>query len=117
MKICRRTDAMRVANGLPAVIDMMERFLDSRGDLMANLNSSFGSKSQMVPSPSAWELFLVGVGVSESNCTSLLTHRSREGRAIRSWVRDHYTTKYVPESILEALGFRGQLRFRWQGDE
>jgi hypothetical protein len=67
--------------------------------------------------PSAWELFLLGTGVSESSCASLLTGRSRKGRAIRSWVHEHYSTKYVPEPILDTLGLRKSLRLRWQGED
>jgi hypothetical protein len=84
---------------------------------MTNLNLSFGSKSGLVPGTSAWELFLLGVGVVESNCTSLLASHSQEGRAIRTWVQEHYATRYVPESILETLGLRRQRRLRWHGDE
>jgi hypothetical protein len=66
---------------------------------------------------SAWELFLLGTGVSESTCASLLAGRSRKGRVIRAWVREHYSTRYVPESILDTLGLRKSLRLRWQGED
>lgn len=84
---------------------------------MAKFNFSFNSRDGMAPRPSAWELFLLGAGVTESNCASLLTGRSRKGRVLRSWIREHYATNYVPEEILEALGLRRQLRRRWRGDE
>jgi hypothetical protein len=67
--------------------------------------------------PSAWELFLLGAGVPESNCASVVASRSPKGRAIRSWVREHYSTKYVPETILDVLGLRKPLRLRWQGED
>ena len=84
---------------------------------MAKLMFSRRIKDSNVSGPSAWDLFLLGAGLNEGNCSSLLTGRSRKARAIRSWVREHYATRYVPEDILDALGLRKQLRVRWQGDE
>ena len=84
---------------------------------MAKFNLAFNRQDNIASGPSAWELFLLGAGVTESNCASALTGRSHKGRAIRAWVREHYSTRYVPEDILEALGLRRQLKVRWQGDE
>ena len=67
--------------------------------------------------PSAWELFLRGTGISESHCASLLAGDSRKGRALRTWVHEHYSTRYVPETILDAVGLRKPLRLRWQGED
>jgi len=66
---------------------------------------------------SAWEAFLLGAKVVESNCMSLVSRQTRKGRAIRSWVRHHYQTHYVPESILDVLGLGRQLRLRWQREK
>ncbi len=84
---------------------------------MAQPNLSFIGKVNMVSGASAWETFLLGAGVPESHCARLLRGSSRKGRAIRSWVRENYARKYVPEEILETLGLRRQLRLRWQADE
>jgi len=84
---------------------------------MAKLMFSPINNDSIVSGPSAWDQFLLGAGLNESSCSSLLTGRSRKARAIRSWVREHYATRYVPEDVLEALGLRRQLRSRWQGDE
>jgi len=84
---------------------------------MAGLMFSPRIKDSNISGPSAWDLFLLGAGLNENSCSSLLRGRSRKGRAIRSWVRKHYTTRYVPEDILEALGLQRQLRVRWQGDD
>lgn len=84
---------------------------------MAKLHFSPSIKDHLVPEPSAWDRFLLGAGLKESNCASLVKGSSRKSRAIRAWVLKHYARNYVPEDILEALGLRGQLRLRWQGDE
>jgi hypothetical protein len=84
---------------------------------MAKFNLTNKRKVDAASGPSAWELFLVAKGVSESNCASLLAGRSHKGRAIRSWVHEHYSTKYVPETILNTLGLRRPLRLRWQGED
>jgi hypothetical protein len=84
---------------------------------MAKFDLPFTRRDDEPPRPTAWELFLLGTGVLESNCSSLLSARTQKGRAIRSWVRENYTKKFVPEHILETLGLRRQLRLRWQADE
>jgi hypothetical protein len=84
---------------------------------MATVHFSPSIKDHLASEPSSWDLFLLNEGLNERNCASLLKGRSRQGRAIRTWVLKHYTKKYVPEDILELLGLRGQLRLRWQGDE
>jgi hypothetical protein len=81
---------------------------------MTNINLGIKQTDQLLSGPSAWELFLRGEGVPESSCASLLAGRSRKGRAIHSWIRKHYSTRYVPENILEVIGLRRQLRLRWQ---
>jgi hypothetical protein len=80
---------------------------------MTNINPGINHQNEAPPGPSAWELFLLGAGVPESHCASVLAGRSPKGLAIRSWVRDHYSARYVPEHILDALGLRKQLRVRW----
>jgi hypothetical protein len=78
----------------------------------------FGFNREEVPTgPSAWERFLLGAGVQENTCSKVLSGRTRKGREIRSWVRQHYSKNYVPEHILEALGLRKQLVLRWQREE
>jgi hypothetical protein len=84
---------------------------------MKKFNLAIKRKADEPSSPSAWELFLLGAGVSESHCASLIAGRTPKGRAIRSWVCEHYSTKYVPESILDTLGLRKQLKLRWQGED
>ena len=84
---------------------------------MTDVNRRISRKNDAPSGPSSWELFLLGAGVPEGNCASILAGRSRKGRAIRSWVRDHYSTKYVPENVLQALGLRKQLRVRWLGED
>jgi hypothetical protein len=84
---------------------------------MAKLNPSLERRNEIISKPSSWELFLLGTGVAEKDCTSLFATHSREGQSIRSWVREHYATRYVPEHVLEALGLRRQLMRQWQGDD
>jgi len=84
---------------------------------MPSIHLSIKQRNDTPPGPSAWELFLLGERVSETNCVSLLAGQSRKARAIRSWVRDHYSTRYVPEQILDAIGLRKQLRLRWQKED
>jgi hypothetical protein len=84
---------------------------------MSTFSTSYNSRSSATSGSSAWERFLRCAGVPESSCASLLAGGTREACAIRTWVRDHYATRYVPEHILEALGLRKQLALRWQGPE
>jgi hypothetical protein len=84
---------------------------------MTNINPAYERQGNSSFGPSAWELFLLGAGVLESSCVSLLARHTRKGRAIRAWVRDHYQTCYVPESILDVLGLGWRLRFRWQRED
>jgi hypothetical protein len=84
---------------------------------MTSINLALKQKCDLPKGPSAWESFLLGTGVAEKSCTTLIAGRTRKGRVIRAWVRDHYATKYVPENILEALGLRKQLVVRWQGED
>ena len=84
---------------------------------MAKFDSLFNRRGDLPPGPSAWEMFLQQAGVPESNCASLLAQQSRKARAIRSWVRENYSRKYVPEYILAAVGVRNQLRLRWQDED
>jgi hypothetical protein len=81
---------------------------------MSTINLAINQKNYVPAGPSAWELFLLGEGVPESNCASLLASNSSKGRAIHSWVCKNYSTRYVPENILEAIGLRRRLRLRWQ---
>jgi hypothetical protein len=74
-------------------------------------------RDEVPTGPSAWEIFLLGAGVAENMCSKILSGRTRKGREIRSWVREHYSKNYVPEHILEALGLRRQLSLRWQREE
>ena len=84
---------------------------------MAKFDLPFNRRNDPPPGPSAWEMFLQNAGVSESNCASLLSRRTRKARAIRSWVRENYSRKYVPEYILAAVGVGNQLRLRWQDED
>jgi hypothetical protein len=83
---------------------------------MSNLNLDFKPTTEAIPGLSAWELFLRGAGISEGTCAALVSGRSQQGRAIRSWVHAHYTTQYVPEIILETLGLHRRLELRWHRD-
>jgi hypothetical protein len=83
---------------------------------MAKFDSRFNRRDDLPPGPSAWEMFLRQAGVPESNCASLLARRTPEARAIRSWVRENYSSKYVPEYILAAVGLRNHLRLKWQDE-
>jgi hypothetical protein len=83
---------------------------------MAKFDLAFGH-DEAPKGPSAWETFLLGAGVAENKCPAILTGRTRKGREIRSWVREHYSKNYVPEHILEVLGLRRQLTLRWQREE
>jgi hypothetical protein len=65
----------------------------------------------------SWETFLRSADVPESSCASLVAGGTRKGNAIRSWIRENYSRRYVPENILEVLGLREQLVVRWQGEE
>ena len=84
---------------------------------MAKSNSPFEYKSADLSGPSAWEVFLLGAGVAETNCISLLAGRSHKGCAIRSWVQEHYATRYVPEHVIQTLGLHEKLKVRWPGGE
>jgi hypothetical protein len=84
---------------------------------MSTFSKSYDPGSNATSGSSAWERFLCCAGVPESGCASLVTSATGQGNAIRTRVRNHYATRYVPEHILEALGLRKQLTLRWQGDE
>jgi hypothetical protein len=60
---------------------------------------------------------LNSIGISEAAWTALIGHKSQKGRAIRSWVRKHYTTHFVPEQVLDFLGLRYQLNLKWQAED
>jgi hypothetical protein len=84
---------------------------------MAKFDFPFDRRENLPSGSSAWEMFLQKAGVPESHCASLLSSRTPEARAIRSWVRENYSSKYVPENILAAVGLRNQLRLRWQVED
>ena len=84
---------------------------------MAKFDFPFTRRDDLPSGPSAWDMFLQKAGVPESNCTALLSRRTRKARAIRSWVRENYSRKYVPEHIFNAVGLRKQLRLRWQDED
>jgi hypothetical protein len=84
---------------------------------MAKFDHPFNRRDDLPRGLSAWEMFLQQAGVSESNCASLLARRTPKARAIRSWVRENYSRKYIPEYILVAVGLRNQLRLRWQDED
>jgi hypothetical protein len=67
--------------------------------------------------PSSWEMLLDSIGIPEATCTSLIGCRSQKGRAIRSWVFEHYKTNFVPESVLEFLDLRYELKLKWQVED
>jgi len=83
---------------------------------MAKFDLSF-NHSNALPGPSAWEKFLLGAGVAENSCSQLVLGRTRKGRDIRSWVREHYTKNYVPEIVLETLGLHKRVMNRWPQEE
>lgn len=62
----------------------------------------------MPPAPSAWEMLLLRIGIPESCCASFLISSSRYARAIRLWVHENHSRRYVPEQILDVLGLRQQ---------
>jgi hypothetical protein len=84
---------------------------------MSTFRASFDVRSTTPPGLSAWEVFLRCAGVPENSCASHVEGGTQQGTAIRSWVRENYGTRYVPEHILETLGLRKQLVHRWQRDE
>ncbi|MFZ1940032.1 MAG: hypothetical protein WBA18_03195 [Terracidiphilus sp.] len=84
---------------------------------MSTFRTSFAVQSTTPPGLSAWEVFLRCTGVPENSCASHVEGGTQQGTAIRSWVRENYGTRYVPEYILESLGLRKQLVQRWQGDD
>jgi hypothetical protein len=84
---------------------------------MSTFNSSCDARNGTAPGPSAWETFLLSAGVPESSCASLVAGGTRKGCSIRSWVRENYTRRYVPEAILETLGPRKELMHSWQEEE
>jgi hypothetical protein len=84
---------------------------------MATLDFQFDGRDDFPPEPSAWEMLLLRAGVLESNCISLLASGAQEARAIRSWVHENYSRRYVPEQILDALGLRNLLRNRLQDND
>jgi hypothetical protein len=74
-------------------------------------------RHQLSSKMSSWEKLLDSIGIPETACTSLIGCRSRKGRAIRSWVREHYKTNFVPESVLEFLDLRYELKLKWQVED
>jgi hypothetical protein len=82
---------------------------------MSKFDLPFKRSDDIPTEATAWERFLLGAGVPESNCASLLTGCTRRGSAIR--VRQNYARRYVLEDILEALGLRKQLMLRWQRED
>jgi hypothetical protein len=84
---------------------------------MAKFDLALDGRDAALRGPSAWEQFLLGVGVAESNCSSLLAGHSQKGRAIRSWVHENYVTRYVPEYVLSVLGLQRRLKGRWPDGE
>jgi hypothetical protein len=84
---------------------------------MSIFTLSYDAWDDVASEPSAWEQFLLSAGVPESSCASLVAGGTQRGSAIRSWIQENYTRRYVPEDILDALGLRKQLMLRWQGDE
>jgi hypothetical protein len=84
---------------------------------MTKSNQAYKFNNDIPTGPSAWELFLLSVGVSESYCPQLLSGRTRKSRAIRSWVQENYVKRFVPEYVLQALGLRKRLAVRWQGED
>jgi len=71
-------------------------------------------QSQPSSKTSSWEKLLDSIGIPEITCTALIGCRSQKGRALRSWVHEHYRTKFVPENVLEFLGLSYQLKLKWQ---
>jgi hypothetical protein len=84
---------------------------------MSTFGLSYHVRNNATSARSAWERFLHSSGLPESGCASLVVGGTRQGSAIRSWVRQNYASKYVPEHILEAIGLRKQLALRWQEED
>lgn len=76
---------------------------------LSTFNLSYDARENTTSRPSAWEQFLLSAGVPEGSCASLVAGSTGKGSAIRSWVQENYTRRYVPEDILEALGLHKQL--------
>ena len=84
---------------------------------MATFNLPYDGSDGSPFGLSAWERFLLSVGIPESGCAPLVAGGTQKGRAIRSWVLANYATRYVPEHILEVLGLRTQLALRWHREQ
>jgi hypothetical protein len=89
----------------------------SRAAARPTVASGSAVRSQLPSKMSSWEKLLDSIGIPETACTALIRCRSRKGRAIRAWVREHYETNFVPENVLEFLGLRYQLRLKWQVED
>ena len=74
-------------------------------------------ESKLPPRLSSWEKLLDSIGIPETACRSLIGCRSQKGRAIRSWVHEHYKTNFVPENVLEFLNLRYELKLKWQVED
>jgi hypothetical protein len=83
---------------------------------MATFNLPYSGSNVSPFVPSAWEQFIRSAGVPERGCASLIANGTRKGSDIRSWVLANYSTRFVPEDILEVLGLQKQLAHRWQGE-
>jgi hypothetical protein len=84
---------------------------------MSKVDLPLNRADDMRPKPTAWEMFLLSAGVPESNCAPLLKGRTQVAGAVRSWVYENYSKRYVPEFILDALGLRKRLKLRWQDND
>jgi hypothetical protein len=84
---------------------------------MTRSSQAFKPSNEIPAGPSAWELFLLSVGVSEKYCAALLSGRTQKGRAIRTWVQENYVKRFVPEYVLQAVGLHKRLAIRWLGED
>jgi hypothetical protein len=83
---------------------------ESRATARSIVASGSAVRSPLPSKTSSWEKLIDRIGVPETACTSLIGCRSQKGLALRSWVREHYKTKFVPENVLESLGLRYELK-------
>lgn len=84
---------------------------------MATYNLSYDGNGGSPTELSAWEKFLLGAGVPESGCASLVASGAQKGAAVRSWVLANYANRYVPEQVLQVLHLHRQLALTWHRED
>jgi hypothetical protein len=56
--------------------------------------------------PSDWELLLDRLSISESEATKAIRGRGDMAKVLRTWVKNHYTRRFIPEAILAEVGLQ-----------